>query len=145
MGCVTLACAQAAFTEQTLNEIHQAFVTNGVKAVAERTSPDFTMFGTNSVMDYAGFKARVENGGLVEWPVSDVKIKQSGNLAIAKGITKHKPKNAKAPFNQRFTETYEFQNGKWMLASAHYTDIALPKGEEEEAIKKNAGSSKSCQ
>lgn len=124
--CLLLgAVAQTPFTEITLNEIHQAFVSNPVQAVTERTLPSFTMTGSDGkVVDYATFKSWQVAGGLAEWPTSDVTIEQNGNLATAKGITRHKPKGAPAAFHQRFTETYQFQNGKWMLASAHYTDIA---------------------
>jgi hypothetical protein len=129
--------SQSAFTEQTLNDIHQAFIANPPKAVAERTSPNYMMIGsTGQTRDYAGFKALNESGGLVEWPISEVKIQSVGNLAIATGITNHKPKGAKTALHERFTETYEFQNGQWKLASAHYTDIVPKKADEEAAIKK---------
>lgn len=133
----TLNFAQSKFTEQTLNEVHQAFITDALKGVADRTSTDFMMIGSNGqTRDYASFKALNESGGIVEWPVSDIKIKQSGNLAIVAGITKHtavfKQSSAKMTVNERFTETFEYQKGKWMLASAHYTDIAPSKADKKE-------------
>jgi hypothetical protein len=128
IGLATLGYAQTAFTEKTLEYIHQAFIANPPKTVAERTLPNFTMLGSDGrKIDYTVFKSwNVAGAGLEEWPTSDVKVQQAGNLAIATGITKHRPKSAKAAFHQRFTETYEFQNGQWKLASAHYTDIAPP-------------------
>jgi hypothetical protein len=125
LGYATLGFAQTQFTAQTVDEIHQAYVADPPKAVAERTLPTFTMIGGDgSVIEYGVFKSwNVAGAGLEEWPTSDVKVQQFGNLAIAKGITKHKPRGAKAAYHQRFTETYEFQNGQWMLASGHYTDI----------------------
>jgi ketosteroid isomerase-like protein len=138
LSLATLGFTQTPFTPQTLEDIHQAFVANPPKTVTERTLPDFTMLGSDGrKIDYAVFKSwNGADGGLAEWPVSDVKVQQAGNLAIATGITKHRPKSAKAAFHQRFTETYEFQNGQWKLASAHYTDIAPKKADEEAAVKK---------
>ncbi len=130
MGLATLGFAQPKFTEQTLTEVHQAFITNGVKAVTERTSPDFIMFGSDGqTMNYTGFKALNESGGLVDWPVSEIKIKQSGNLAIVTSISKHTAvfKNGtKFTANERSTETFEYQKGKWMYLSAHYGKIDPP-------------------
>ena len=141
MGLATLAFAQPKFTEQTLTEVHQAFITDALKAVAERTSPDFVMIGSNGqTRDYAGFKALNESGGIVEWPVSEVKIIQAGNLAIVTSISNHaavfKQTNAKFKAHERATETFEFQNGKWMYKSAHYTNIQPRVADEEAAIKK---------
>jgi hypothetical protein len=141
MGLATLGFAQPKFTEQTLTEVHQAFITDGLKAVAERTSPDFMMIGSNGqTRDYAGFKALNESGGIVEWPVSEVKITQAGNLAIVTSISNHaavfKQTNAKFKANERSTEVFDYQNGKWMYKSAHYTNIQAPEATEEAAIKK---------
>jgi hypothetical protein len=132
-----LGFAQPKFTEATLNDLHQAFVADPPKTVAEKTLPTFTLVGSDGqITEYAVFKTwNVTGAGLSEWPTSDVKVQQSGNFAIAKGITMHKPRNAKAAFHQRFVETYEFQNGQWMMASAHYTDIAAPKADDEAAVK----------
>ncbi len=125
LGTFTLSYAQSKFTEQTLNEIHQIFLDNCVKAVTERTLPSFTMAGNKGdIVDYTTFKSwNVAGAGLSDWAISEVKVLQSGNLAITTGITKHTPKGAKVTFHQRFTEVYEFQNNNWMLAYAHYTDI----------------------
>lgn len=124
LSLATLGFSQTTFTEQTVNEIHQAFVSNPVQAVTERTLPTFKMTGDNgAIIDYTVFKSWQVGGGLAEWKTSEVTVQQSGNLAIAKGISNHRPKHVEVPYNQRFTETYEFQNGKWMLASAHFTDI----------------------
>jgi hypothetical protein len=121
---VATAFAQSKFTVATVNDMHQAYIANPVQAVTERTLPTFTMVGSDGkTIDYATFKSWQVAGGLAEWPTSDVTVEQNGNSAIAKGITRHRPKNAKVAFHQRFTETYAFQNGQWMLASAQYTEI----------------------
>lgn len=130
------ATAQTPFTEQILNEIHQGFTTNAVQTFMDRVLPTFMMIGDDGkITDAATFKTWQERGGLAEWPNSEVKIQQSGNLAVATGITRHKPKGAPAAFHQRFTETYVFQNGKWMMATLHYTDIQASKADDEAAIK----------
>ena len=141
IGLTTLGFAQPKFTEQTLTEVHQAFITDALKAVAERTSPDFVMIGSNGqTRDYAGFKALNESGGIVEWPVSDVRIIQAGNLAIVTSISDHgavfKQNNTKFKAHERSTETFEYQKGKWMYKSAHYTNIQPPVANEEAAVKK---------
>lgn len=136
IGLSAWGFAQTPFTEATLNDIHQGFTTDAVKTFDERVAANFQMIGDNGkITDYATFRTWQVGGGLTEWPTSEVKIQQAGNLAVATGITRHKPKNAKNAFYQRFTEIYTFKDGKWLLASAHYTDIIALKAEEEAAIK----------
>jgi hypothetical protein len=135
LSLATLGFTQTPFTEKTLNDIHQAYVTNSKTAFAELTAPDYMMIGNEGgVLDYATFKMLNESGGLTDWPISDVKIKQKGSMAIVTGITDHTakyPNNRVVKYHQRFTETYEYQKGKWLLASAHYSDIAPKKADEE--------------
>ncbi|HAO48444.1 MAG TPA: hypothetical protein DCR35_03570 [Runella sp.] len=122
--CTTSAFAQNKFTAQNLEEIHQTFVANPPKAIAECTLPSFKIISYNGTNDYAQFKDwNAEGKGLSEWKNADVKISQEGNVAVATGITDHSPRGTKITHHQHFTETYVFQAGKWMLASAYYVDF----------------------
>jgi hypothetical protein len=122
--CTTSAFAQNTFTAQNLEEIHQAFVTNPPKAIAERTLSSFKMISYNGTSDYTKFKTlNAEGKGLSEWKNTDVKISQEGNVAVATGITDHSPRGTNITHHQHFTETYVFEAGIWMLASAYYVDF----------------------
>jgi hypothetical protein len=133
--------SQPAFTEITLADMHQKVIIDGVKSAKEDFSPDFIMIGhEGQICDHACLEDLNINGGMIEWPVEGIKIRQSGNIAVASGITHHKgmDKKSKATWvnNERFTETYEYQKGKWMWVAAHYTQLQTDKAAEVEAVKK---------
>ena len=123
-----LAFAQSTFTEKTLTDMRQRMMTDYAKYAKEELSPDYVMYGhVGQVCDRACVDALNASATLLEWPMEQIKIKQIGTIAIVTGITHHvalfKKDNLKMVFNQRFTDTYEYQNGKWLWLTAQYTDI----------------------
>lgn len=131
MGIVTLSFAQPTFTEKTLTDMRQRMITNWDNYFKDEVSPDYVMQGhIGQTCDKACIADLNKNATLLEWPMEQVKIRQIGNVAIVTGIAHHvalfKKSNTKVQNNQRFTDTYEYKNGKWLWLSAHFTDIAPP-------------------
>jgi hypothetical protein len=137
----TLCFSQPTFTEKTLTDMRQRMLTDWDNYFKNEVSPDYVMQGhVGQTCDVACIAELNKNATLLEWPMEQVKIKQIGNVAIVTGITHHvalfKKSNTKVKNNQRFTETYEYKNGKWMWLSAQFTDIQPSKTEEEAAVQK---------
>jgi ketosteroid isomerase-like protein len=149
LGCVTLGFSQPTFTEKTLTEMRQRMLSDWDNYFKDEVSPDYVMQGhVGQTCDKACISELNKNATLLEWPMEEVKIRQVGNAAIVTGISHHvalfKKSNTKVQNNQRFTDTYEYKNGKWLWLTAQFTDIAPPvnKTAEEEAIKKMLDESK---
>ena len=141
MGCVTLGFAQPTFTEKTFSDMRERRLNGNPNYLKDEVSPDFIFSGhTGQDCNMNCMIALTESATLLEWPVEQVKIRQVGNVAIVTGISHHtalyKKNNAKVTYNQRFTDTYEYKNGKWMWLTAQYTDIQMDKAAEEAVVKK---------
>jgi hypothetical protein len=141
VGIATLSFAQPTFTEKNLTDMRQRMLADPAKVTKEEVSLDFVMVGhAGQPCDYDCLMNLNANATLTEWPMEQIKIRQVGNVAIVTGISRHaavyKKTNTKTQYNQRFTDTYEYKNGKWMWLTAQYTDIVPPAAVEEAAIKK---------
>ena len=126
------AFAQSTFTEKTLTDMRQRMLsTNWEKFSKEEVSPDFVMQGNaGKPCDMTCMEALNNSSTIVAWPMEQIKIRQVGNVAIVTGITHHsgvnKKTNVRWTANERFTETYEYKNGKWLWQTAQYTSIQAP-------------------
>ncbi len=124
-----LTFTQSTFTEKTLTDMRQRMLSTGWdKFSKEEVSPDFVMHGNDGKpCDMRCMEELNKSATLVEWPMEQVKIQQVDNAVTVTGITHHsgvdKKTNEKWTANQNFTETYAYQNGKWIWLTAQYTDI----------------------
>ena len=140
LSLTTLSLAQTPFTEQTVRDMTQRMLKDYPKFVQEEVSPDFfVIFGEGQVASYDNMKAS-NNSNIVTWDLSELKVKQIGNMAVVTGINKHSigPSKTKATdyYNVRFTYTYAFIKDKWLWLQAQHTHILAPQASEVEAIKK---------
>ena len=130
--CLAMAgFSQPQFTEKTLTDMRQRMLTDWENYFKNEVSPDYVMQGhIGQICDINCIAELHKNATLLEWPMEQIKIRQVGNVAIVTGIAHHvalfKKSNTTVKNNQRFTDTYEFQKGKWMWLTAHFTDIAPP-------------------
>lgn len=142
MGVTTLGFAQPTFTEKTLTDMRQRLLTTSWDKFSKaEVSSDFVMQGNaGKPCDMTCMEALNNSSTLVAWPMEQIKIRQIGNVAIVTGITHHsavnKKTNAKWTANERFTETYEYKNGKWLWLTAQYTSIQAPVEDEKAAVQK---------
>ena len=123
--------SQPPFTEKTLTDMRQRMISNWDNYIKDEVSPDYVMQGhVGQTCDKTCIAELNKSATLLEWPMEQIKIKQIGNVALVTGISHHvalfKKSNTKVQNNQRFTDTYEYKNGKWLWLSAHFTDIAPP-------------------
>ncbi|RDB03700.1 nuclear transport factor 2 family protein [Runella aurantiaca] len=68
-----------------------------------------------------------------ETQMSDLRVKQSGNLGVVSGIRNHAlvlPNNQKMTWKDAFTYTFEWKKNNWVLTDIHHTKIDYQTGEE---------------
>ena len=138
-----MSLAQVPFTEQTVRDMTQRMLKDYPKFVQEEVSPDFfVIFGEGQVASYDNMKAS-NDSKTATWDLSELKVKQIGNMAVATGINKHSIVSLKTKatyhYNVRFTYTYAFIKDKWLWLQAQHTHILAPQASEVEAIKKVLG------
>ena len=102
LSLTTLSLAQTPFTEQTVHDMTQRMLKDYPKFVQEEVSPDFfVIFGEGQVASYDSMKA-TNDSKTATWDLSELKVKQIGNIEVATGINKH----SSPPYfqqNQRLT------------------------------------------
>lgn len=138
----TIGFAQPKFTAATLDEYNKTLKTNPVETIKQSVHKDFQFInGKGEVNNYNDLLNFFTYFTEIERTMTDLKINQFGNSAIAMGTLTHAwhPKdNAKnvLRYTGKFTYTYVYENGKWMQTSAQHTDIAANKEQEAEAVRK---------
>ena len=77
--------------------------------------------------------ANKTKGGNVETKILDLRVKQSGILAVASGI-RHQvlnlPNGQKMTWKDAFTYTFEWRKNQWVTTDLHHTKINYQTGEE---------------
>jgi hypothetical protein len=114
LSIVTLCFSQPAFTEKTVHEINKRFIENPTN---DDTAPDYVLTGSEGQkINMDQLKQMFPAVKHLTWETSDISIKQSGNIAIVNGITKHSfmslSDNVTHYYHVRGTYVYEYKKDK---------------------------------
>jgi ketosteroid isomerase-like protein len=144
LSAISFCCfAQTPFTEQTVKDMSDRLIHEPTKFCKEDLAPNFVITGTEGKdFTYDQITKLILESKQISRVLTDVKVKQYGNVATATGSLVHvfQFAGSQTPItsNERFTYIHEFNNGKWQIVHAQHTPI-LPTNlvNEEAAIKKH--------
>ena len=138
-----LSFAQTPFTEKIVNDMNQRLLKDPVqvlKTEVASTTDYYLIGGEGHKYTYAEVLGLFEANEMTNSAMSDVAVKQYGNIGMATGILSHSFKNKKSgdtrSTTERFTYIHEFKNGKWKYVSGQHSPIQSSAAEDEAAIKK---------
>ena len=139
-----LSFAQPAFTEKTVQDMNQRLVANNLKFLLEEMAPEFTLAGAEGQLitrDQFQKWYEIKTWKFKEWTMTELKVQQMGNNAIATGVKFHTTvdlsDNKTQSKNERFMYLYKYKNGKWLWVYGQHTPItAQQTPAEEEVVKK---------
>lgn len=133
------AFSQPAFTEKTMQDIKQRILADYPKYLKEDLSADFTFIVGEGQTYKASDLQGLTEAKILEWSISELKLKQFGNIAIATGVNKHSMVFSKGGtpqlYNVAFTYTYEYKNNKWLWTHVQHTYIQEKEDKPEEIVK----------
>ncbi len=139
----SLVCfGQTAFTEETFRALNQRLLADYPKFLNEETTPDYTFTSeVGNVYSLERLKKAFASGNkLTTWDLSDIKIKQIGNVAIVTGINKNSVFYANANtttyYNLRFTYIYEYKDKNWKWLSSQHSEPPVEEKDKPEEIVK---------
>lgn len=127
-----LVFGQSKFTEATFADFNKKFKANPIETLKNNASEKLIyVLGNGRSSGYqeliAFYGANTEN----ERTFPELTIYQVGNTAVATGVVDHSyfPINNPSKLSHwvgKFTYTYGFEKGKWLLVSAQHTDFQEP-------------------
>ena len=123
-SALSLLTTAQTFDTQTLTDLTQHFDKDPVTYLKTETAPNYMLQAGGYTFDLKGVIGLYETRTPVSRVMSDVKIRQYGNMAIVSGTQKHsytsKKDGTPTAFNEQFTYVFIYQEGKWLNAGGQH-------------------------
>ncbi|OYU66996.1 MAG: hypothetical protein CFE22_06835 [Cytophagaceae bacterium BCCC1] len=127
-----LVFGQSKFTDATFADFNKKFKANPIETLKNNASEKLIyVLGNGRSNGYQELLAFYGAFSEKERTFPELTVYQVGNTAVATGVVDHSyfPKNNPSNLSHwvgKFTYTYGFEKGKWLLVSAQHTDFQEP-------------------
>jgi ketosteroid isomerase-like protein len=118
------AAGNKAGLEQTVNVLFDAIKANNTDKIKPYYTADYTFTGPDGKMLNAADRLKMmkDGTGPMVVNVSDLAVRTYGTTGVVTGHVSTKNPDGSTTEN-RFTQTWTWQGGKWRLAASQVTDI----------------------